>query len=285
MTVCFVVTDQYCHAFAVTLISFFEHLKGITPNEVEVFIISDGLSKGNEKKLLRISKKYTFTYTILTANKSDFKGLPLNNHWHPSFYYRFLIADIHHVNKILYLDCDLLIQQDITQLWNESLHGKLLAAVQNPEIMHNHLLGLESTQDYFNAGIMLIDLKRWRDEKISQRAMEFLHLNGDNLFWPDQDAVNYLANNDWQRIDPKWNVQSEFFTGGGGKLKYLEKEVHAAIQNPAIIHFTGQSKPWDYFNRHPKSMEFVKLGLKSTYWWFYLKLLLIRRVYRLYKGI
>jgi lipopolysaccharide biosynthesis glycosyltransferase len=157
------------------------------------------------------------------------------------------------VQRIIYLDSDLVVLGDLTELAAIELGGRTIGAVKdflikrcgNAAPAFRFDLGLAS-QPYFNAGVMLVDLEKWRRERIRERTLEFLRLNHSSIRWWDQDALNFMIAGDWLELDPRWNRQSAYWwlkgenaiTGQDGLL------------NPHIVHFTGKDKPWRNY-RHP----------------------------------
>ena len=154
------------------------------------------------------------------------------------------------ISKVLYLDADILVLDDLGTLCETDLGDAVMGEVVDERVtthikMGNTSLGglpLPCVQDYFNAGVLLIDLAKWRTERISQKAIEYLELYPHSAF-SDQDALNFACDGRWKRVDPRWN--------------YYQIDLKKSIsdlsdkQRPGIIHFQGWSKPWD-----PGSLNF-----------------------------
>ena len=106
-------------------------------------------------------------------------------------------------------------------------------------ILKRDVPGLEKmprVRDYFNAGVLLIDLDRWRKERISEKALEYLaqHLQSP---YADQDALNFACDGLWKRLDPRWNFQPFY-----EKRKIADMD---SKERPGIVHFVTQAKPWN----------------------------------------
>jgi len=154
-----------------------------------------------------------------------------------------------HVSKVLYLDADLLILDDLTSLWNCELGNAALGAVTDSDAAANQRrLQLEAPAEYpggaggaiggctyFNAGVLLIDLARWREEQVSKRAMQFMREHPDTAL-ADQDALNVACVGQWKMLDDRWNRQRH------DPLGYLKM---APERRPSIMHFAGKWKPWN----------------------------------------
>ncbi len=114
----------------------------------------------------------------------------------------------------MYLDADILVLDDLESLWETDLEGAVVGAVLDgldPKLKHGDP-GFEEVprvQDYFNSGVLLIDLGRWREERISERALELLINHPQSLF-SDQDALNIVCDGRWKKLDPRWNFQDYY---------------------------------------------------------------------------
>jgi lipopolysaccharide biosynthesis glycosyltransferase len=138
------------------------------------------------------------------------------------------------VTRCIYLDCDLAFERDITELWRTDLGGLTMGAVDNSSWqdsgLHQRRLGLREPR-YFNSGVLLIDLERWRTRSVGQRAMRAAAELGDRLILHDQDALNHALQDDWLALAPHWNV----WTIRPG-LRADER---------VVFHYMGGPKPWD----------------------------------------
>lgn len=143
------------------------------------------------------------------------------------------------VRRVLYLDVDLLILRDLRELAAADLGDKVMGGVHDrgdakmkrgdPDF-HN----LPKVSDYFNCGVLLIDLQRWRAEGISEKALAYLEQNPRTPFG-DQDALNVALDGRWQILDPRWNFQRHALVSLG-RLPRAER--------PYIVHFVMAEKPW-----------------------------------------
>jgi lipopolysaccharide biosynthesis glycosyltransferase len=144
------------------------------------------------------------------------------------------------VSRILYLDADILVLGDLRPLWSTDLHGAILGAVPDrwAERIKLREPGLESVplvREYFNAGVLLVDLNRWRDEQVSEKALKYLARHPQSPF-SDQDALNAVCDGYWARLNPRWNSQNH---GTKNRLQEMSSE-----QRPIIVHFSSSAKPW-----------------------------------------
>jgi len=118
------------------------------------------------------------------------------------------------VDKIIYLDVDTIVQEDISKLWKIPLNGYIIGAIQDigqtvdcewAGIPNYKELGLEAHTKYFNSGVLLIDIQRWRAENISEQVISALSKYKEHVRLADQYGINVVFANKWLELDPKWN--------------------------------------------------------------------------------
>ena len=174
--------------------------------------------------------------------------LPSNGHFPPEAAFALLLPELlpQSLDKILFLDADLLVLGDLSQLWELSLNQCALAAVQDPAIpfcnsprgvKNRAQFGIPEGAPYFNAGVMSIQLDQWRKRDIANRAFAYLLQVGRNTDFLHQEALNAVLWNDWLRLDPCWNVP-------GGLAGRFHTQASCECGQPAIVHFAGRFKPW-----------------------------------------
>jgi lipopolysaccharide biosynthesis glycosyltransferase len=148
------------------------------------------------------------------------------------------------VSRVLYLDADILVLDDLGPICRLDLDGAVLGAVRDRRLDtyikagNTTLAGrpIPRVRDYFNAGVLLIDVARWRAERISEKALDYLERYPHSLY-SDQDALNAACDGVWKKLDSRWNYYQID----------LERPIAniSTAQRPAIIHFQGCLKPWD----------------------------------------
>jgi lipopolysaccharide biosynthesis glycosyltransferase len=157
-------------------------------------------------------------------------------------YARLLIAELlpPSIRKVLYLDVDILVCDDLTPLLQTDLEGIAIGAV--PDRLDKRLKAGETiwtqdlprVQDYFNAGVLLMDLERWRAEQISEKALDYLKEHPKTPL-SDQDALNVVCDGRWKQLNARWNVINDHRTKISNR---------GTGNGPAILHFAGPLKPW-----------------------------------------
>ena len=142
--------------------------------------------------------------------------------------------------RVVYVDCDLMFERDIGELWAADLLGNTLGAVDNryweDSSRHQQRLGL-AEPEYFNSGVLVVDMERWRSLEMRTRALDFAEQVGERLILHDQDALNGALQGDWRHLPLHWNAWT------------IHPELHE--DSEAVFHFMGAPKPWhaDYSGR------------------------------------
>lgn len=154
------------------------------------------------------------------------------------------------LDKILYLDCDIIVRQDLTRLWNETdLGDNYLAAVSEAAIEGQaerfQALGCDPAK-YFNSGFLLMNLKQMRSEKVSEKLLEACRV--PYLEFPDQDALNQVCQGRVLPISPLYNSIRTFFIPKYKPdfIRQYGEGLWDTVQREATIHYTG-GKPWNLF--------------------------------------
>jgi lipopolysaccharide biosynthesis glycosyltransferase len=165
-----------------------------------------------------------------------------------------LPADYH---RVLYLDCDLIVNQSIEGLLNIDLQGKTVGALKDAfskEYRKN--INLEPDDIMFNSGVMLIDLDRWRTQNIENKLLDYIRQKKGKIQQGDQGVLNYVLAHDIYCLEPKYNAVTIFFDFSYQEMLiyrkppegyYTETEIQEAVDNPVIIHYTTSflsRRPW-----------------------------------------
>lgn len=176
------------------------------------------------------------------------------------------------LDRVIYLDADTLVTGSIAELWRTDLGDAPLAAVANvvEPAMHDHVasLGILDPSQYFNAGVLLIDLEWWRTEACGEQLARLALSRGGNLPWFDQDALNMVFAGRWQQLHPRWNAQNSLWVWQEWAQDVFGADaLREATTSPAILHFEGPSlnKPWHYLCSHPWREQYRRT-LAKTPW-------------------
>jgi lipopolysaccharide biosynthesis glycosyltransferase len=200
--------------------------KNLSPSQVTFL---EGLSSNHPNVTI-------FRHSIDDSIFADCKSL------HGSFmtYARILLPDLIATSRLIYLDSDLLITDDLESLWQSDLQGQPLGAASLSTVRwsndHKFLTpqGISIDAPYFNAGVLLIDSARWQTERTGEKLISLAKIHGSNLPSVDQTLLNFSFHNLFTNLDPKWN-------------QHLYANLPPTDVVPGILHFLGAPKPWDFW--------------------------------------
>ncbi|TFK45378.1 glycosyl transferase [Heliocybe sulcata] len=259
MSVAFTVDSKYAMAAAVAIRSLAEH----ADEPVTVYILDCGLSELDKERIqtsLPPSASATATVTL------SFLSLPENSLASKlgTPWAKVDLIKVVPIEKVLYLDADILCRKSLGELWRTDMRGNAIAAV--PDIRYP--LGHPGVPKdaYFNAGVLLLDIPKLRPDL---SKLETLASEMQNMRHPDQDALNTFSRPYWTALDLKWNAQN--LGSSPSPHSYVHPTQRAALalnklQSPAIVHFTGPVSPrMAQLRGHPYREEWWAV-LDGTAW-------------------
>ncbi|RYE14188.1 MAG: glycosyltransferase family 8 protein [Rickettsiales bacterium] len=205
-----------------------------TPEHINFIIIDDGISNSNKKKLEQsinnsiITLKWIKADNLIPANikiPADQSTLPYTTYLRLFTPY----AVDQECKKLIYMDVDMLMFDDVSNLYNIDLGNKIIGAVQDyqfvvssPTAIKNYqALGMLPDAMYFNGGMLLIDTQKWREADISKKVIDCMNENLEHVLYADQYGLNVVLHKNWKQIDLLWNCSD-----------YFEEP-----SNPSLVHF------------------------------------------------
>ncbi len=266
ITIIFSANDSFAMLLGVILCSIFENKKG--DYGINVYVIDGGISEKNKERLGVLENRYGFKINYIIPDKKIFDDvlsagseikLPIET------YYRAAVGSMipQSCRKVLYLDIDAVVRGDIKELFDVSLDGKTIGAVADcfPNDRREHLKELcaeipssKILPDtfYFNAGVLSIDLDRWRERGVEEKLFKFMRERSGKLFYHDQDALNVVLLGDCKILPVKYNMIAELAGN------YDEK-------NPLVVHYGGGGKPWYILSALPYRQDYIYYANKTPW--------------------
>lgn len=203
--------------------------------------------------------------------------LPPFGSYSPVVWYRLFLPELlPERERVLYLDTDTLALQSLEPLYSHDLDGCVLGAVASPmsqkSVAHCRLIGMGPAEDYFNSGVLLMDLVRMRESGFTEAVLSAA-ATAPALTFADQDALNLACREHWLRLHPKWNALSHLWLPHGAvgarapASPYSDLQLEAAARSPALVHFEGPVfvKPWFFRSIHPHR-EIYRAMRQRTPW-------------------
>ena len=193
---------------------------------------------------------YGYTFMPVPVDDTLFQEAPITRQYPKEMYYRLLAPHLlpKQLRRVLYLDPDTLIINPIRPLWETDLRGKLFAAAAHTgktELMSGvNQMRLGTEQDYYNSGVLLMDLEAGRREIVPQEIFQYVQQHRRELILPDQDVLNALYSEKILPLeDVLWNYDarnySSYLVRSGGRC-----DLRWVMEHTAILHFCGKEKPW-----------------------------------------
>lgn len=283
--------DAYAMPLAVTLKSACQNLRSGTG--IQLYLLDGGISEENWAGLKETLANEPIEIQVITPNSADLSDLVISHHISHTAYFRLLAAELlpDEIDKAIYLDSDLLVKEDISHLWNQPLDGQYCLAtvdiacpyidartgcsnfrLANPymasfrPVRNYQELGLDGRGEYFNSGVMVLNLDLWRRENVADRLLRTLRDNRKFVWCWDQYALNVAFHDNWGKFSPRWNQGAHVFEYPTANHSPIDADDWTQMkESPAIVHFTTEFKPWQFQSDHPRSELFYE-GLADTAW-------------------
>lgn len=244
-------------------------------NTIDIYLIDHGISETNRTKLSAIASEFDKKINYIPIgnlinkihNKDDF---PISG------YSRLFISEyLVNVDKIIYLDADTIINGSLRELWEEDINKFYVAGVEdNPARFMKEIVGMNNNTDkYINSGVMVMNLKLWREEKIEEKVLLFMKIFDGKVPHHDQGVINGVCKGKIKILHPKFNCMSQFFLHSSKQIKllsnlnhyYSEKQLKEAIKSPIVIHYITKfyGRPWELKCSHPYKFMY-KININET---------------------
>ncbi len=315
--------ENYVKPLAVTLHSAASNLAD--GHQLQVVLLDGGISETSWGGLRETLIGLPVTVQVIRPDLTQVSDLMTSHHISHAAYLRLLAAKIlpDDIDKVIYLDSDVLVLDNVTKLWQIELGAAYCAAAvdiacpfidaeehfasaESSESSFNAVpyvaavspipnwrqLGIDGKGRYFNSGVMVLNLKRWRQDDICRKLLKCLRDNSAHVWCWDQYALNVVFAGQWKPLDPRWNQGTHVYEYPSEDVCPIAPEQFVAMRDrPAIVHYTTEYKPWLYRKFHPqRDLFFQHLdqtafvgwrpenpGFRFSEWWTFNLVQLIRR--------
>jgi lipopolysaccharide biosynthesis glycosyltransferase len=175
------------------------------------------------------------------------------------------------LSRVIYLDVDMIVRDSLEELWCLDLGEHWFAAVTDiPKkvggVLAYQRVGLAEASLYFNSGLLLIDLGRFRRERVAERVLRFAAEHPDKVALADQDPLNAVLHTHRYALPLRWNVMAPMHEGGiDHGFPFTQAEADEAMRRPAVIHYSGLWKPWHYRSKHPLRRLYTEYRKQSPW--------------------
>lgn len=218
-------------------------MRSTKKSSIHFHLLSDGIRADDVGRCKAVANKYNNKLTVYEIS-DKLSRLPENlkfaNHISRSSYSRIFFSDFldPEIVKIVYLDCDVICQRDLSELWALFDHVSLIGAVRDPWLDNlkelKLSLDIDPTLNYFNAGVLMINVVKWKEIKAEQLLFNFIVANR-HVKNADQDAINAVFSSEITPLPEVWNTMINLPDASS------EKQAHSKA---GILHYVGGFKPW-----------------------------------------
>lgn len=246
--------------------------------DITFHALIDGSVKEKQKQQLETivagNGRHHIKFYLMDASR--FVNLPMLGeiklHITQATYYRLFLTEILpvEIEKVLYLDGDIVVMGSLKELWETNIDECSVGCVTDmSEAVHDYSrLGYSSDFGYFNAGVLLINLKYWRNNHVVELFNRIMIETPEKIEHHDQDVLNICFYNSKKQLSLRYNLQNGFLY----KKEYWEVDkqkyetlITEAIKQPVIIHFTAGIKPWYKDCDNPLKNEWLFYYKKSLW--------------------
>lgn len=271
ITIVAVSDDHYSILLASMLKSI--ELNHHTGEKIEVYVIEDGVTEQNKKKVIDSLNPEIIVQihwvNIQTVIPEDIQ-LPLDNSTYPlNVYAKLFIPYIipEEVKRAIFLDVDMILQKDISELWNIDLKDNTIAAVQDHYIkvidawdgIKNYTeLGFTKGEKYFNAGLIIFDTEKWRINKLEKQIIACVNDNMEFANFPEQYGLNIVFYKSWLELNPLWN----FFASHDHEEPY---NIHFIGRKPIYVSYVNNPRFKDIFYHYLYQTTYKNFKPRSNY--------------------
>jgi len=224
---------------------------------IELYLLYNELPEECKARIIQYCSRFGSKFFPIRTDDYLFHDAPVSKRYPKEMYFRLLAPHLlpHHIQRVLYLDPDILVINPLRPLWEIDLQGRLFAAAAHTgktELANNvNRIRLKTAHDYFNSGVLLMDLSAGRKEIVLDELFHYVAEHENILLLPDQDVLNALYGDRIFPVDDAlWNYDARNYNN------YLLRsssvyDVNWVMGHTAILHFCGKAKPWKpgYFYR------------------------------------
>lgn len=272
--------DRFAEILGVSLTSLYENNQDMA--QIHVYILDSRISEENKRRLESVCRFYKRSAIQWMPAKDISRELQIEiavDRGSLSQYSRLFVASAlpENLERALYLDCDVIIRKPLDELWNLDMQGRTIAALKDAfSRWYRMNIGLKSSDIMFNSGVMLIDLRRWKEQEVEKKLLEFIRFKGGRIQQGDQGALNAVLAYDVYCFEPRFNSVTIYYDFSYEEMLayrkppdfYLEEQVEEATENPVVLHFTTSflsRRPWVEGCRHKYVDEWLKYKAMSPW--------------------
>lgn len=275
MNIVYHASDSFAKVTGTSIVSIFENNKDA--DDITVYIIENKFTDENKKKMRDLADKYARKIVFIPMpdinETEDLHLKKIKEKWIFDSYCRLFLDKLlpESVDRVLYLDGDVLNVGSLRELWNMDLEGSCAAAVIDClGGKYYQLLGLSKEAKYCNSGVIFFDLVQWRRQAMGEKVRQYVHDKNGYVFFMEQTVFNAVMQGKIKILHPKYNTYSMMQTLSYEELMklrkveryYSKREIEEALINSVLVHMTSSfwvvNRPWCKVTNHPMKDAYKK---------------------------
>ncbi len=248
INVCISCDDNYSKYAGVVIASILSN--AAQEDDLSIYILDGGISEEHKSEIFSLKSIKDCEINFVAVDQSlfeDYSKIKTHSYVTVATYYRLKLSSLlPNVDRIIYFDCDMVVNSSLAELFNTDMQDCLIAGVKDLNKKE-----LKKNPSYVNAGMLVFDLKNMRSDNTENRFLEWTKANAESIKVGDQTIINEVCKGRIKVVSDVWNVQSSNFTN---RSSYTN--------NPRVVHFVARKKPWHWasFSIH-KGLYFKYLQL------------------------
>lgn len=274
MNIVYTLNDKFVPQVATGICSICENN---STEKLTFYLIASGVSQKNQKQLKKFVAGYNQKIKIIEIdNIRQYLNFNFDTTGWNQIVLARLILDVllpNNLTRVLYLDGDTIVRGGLTELYHTDMEDLVIGASVEPTASQSHKQRLGINGVYYNAGVLLINLQKWREKKTGRRILDYYADHNGKLFANDQDAINGALHGEIYTLPPKYNYCNiydqypyRFLCKLVSPAQYFsEEKFKDSVKNPIIIHYLGEERPWRSGNQHRYRDDYKKY-LAKTPW-------------------
>ena len=275
-------SDLFAPVLAVSMVSIMENNKGM--DDITFYVLEKQMTEESKLKLTKMVAAYNRKLVLIPMpdmqKEFDFPIARVRKKWILDSYCRLFLGSFLpiDVERVLYLDCDTLCHGDLHEFWDTDLGENYCGAVTDAVGEHYYeLFNMNKTSRYCNSGIVLFNLKRWRQDKLEEKVADYVRAKNGFVFFMEQSVMNILLQDKIKILHPKYNTYTLISALSFQEQRWLrhckrfysKQECDEARLNPRLIHLTNlfliKGRPWIEGNTHPYKDIFMSYRMLTPW--------------------
>ena len=262
INVCIACDDNYSKYAGVVIASILYNAN--EDDNLSFFILDSEISDKNKNSINKLKSIHKCEINFVNIDNSlfdEYKKVKTNQYISIATYYRLKLSELlPNTDRVIYLDCDIVVNKSLEELFNSELNGCPIGGVSD---INKRMV--KKNPGYVNAGMLVMDLKTIREKNIEPQFLEWTKEHIDTIKMGDQEIINEVLKGNIKLLDERWNVQSSNFVN---RSSYTHE--------PYIIHFVSKRKPWhfgsfsyhkDYYFKYLELTDWKIPDEKKDYWY------------------